>query len=33
MTEKGEGNEVLDVADIGSEPTDRGDGSAQGRDP
>ena len=25
--------EVLDVADIGSEPTDRGDGSAQGRDP
>ena len=32
-TEKGEGNEVLDVADIVSEPTDRGDGSAQGRDP
>ncbi len=31
--EKGEENEVLDVADTGSEPTVRGDGSAQGRDP
>jgi len=31
--EKGEENEVLDVADTGLEPTDRGDGSVQGRDP
>jgi hypothetical protein len=33
VTEKGEGNEVLDVADIGSEPTDRGGESARGLDP
>jgi hypothetical protein len=31
-TEKGEGNEVLDVADIALEATDRGEGLGQGRD-